>query len=601
MQKSTCISIVLIVVVAFMVPSCSQKKLTPEKTIAKTLLAQTDSFATICDQLAAAIENGSTSIEQLQNIFLQARLAYKKFEWAAEYFDPATSRLVNGPPVQEVEASGQVLEPAGLQVIESHLFPTYDSAKKKELIGQLSILKAGCEKYKTHFANIDIFDWQVFDAAKLEVFRIMTLGIVGFDNPLTLKSTQESAASLESLKIVLAYYNDSDNTGGLAEKLDAAAKYLSDHPDFNAFDRMDFITAYCNPITAGITDLENKLQIHVIRYNRLLNQDAKTLFDTNAINVNAYAPDHSSFITNEKIILGKALFSDPILSGNGKRSCQSCHQPEKAFTDGLAKNNIIDKNELLPRNTPTLINAALQPSLFYDLRVNSLEEQSHTVVQSQNEMHGSLVLSVKKLWLDKKYRQMFVTAFPYEDKNAIDTFEVMNAIGSYIRSLVYFNSRFDEYMRGAKTAMNGDEINGFNLFMGKAKCATCHYLPLFNGTFPPRFVKIESEVIGVPVSATVNRIDPDQGRFDIVHVESFRHAFKTPTVRNAERTAPYMHNGVFATLNEVVDFYNKGGGAGLGIKLDDQTLPADSLRLTAKEQHDIVAFIGSLNSKLPAE
>ena len=601
MQKSILISFVLGLAIACIFLSCKQKKPVPEKEIAKTLLAQTDSFAAICDQLGAAAGNGSSSVEKLQNIFLQARIAYKKMEWAAEYFDPATSRTVNGPPVQEVEASGQVLEPAGLQIIEGFLFPQYDSLKKKELIGQLSILKAGCEKYKTHFSNIDIFNWQVFDAVKLEVYRIITLGIVGFDNPLTLKSMQESAASLESLQKVLAYYNDSDNTGGLAEKLTAAVKYLADHPDFNSFKRMEFITEYCNPITAGITTLEDKLQIHIIRYNRLLNQDAKTLFDTNAINVNAYAPDHSSFITNEKIMLGKALFSDPILSGNGKRSCQSCHQPEKAFTDGLAKNNIIDKNELLPRNTPTLINAALQPSLFYDLRVNSLEEQSHTVVQSQNEMHGSLVLSVRRLWQDKKYRQMFLAAFPYEDKNAIDTFEVMNAIGSYIRSLVYLNSPFDEYMRGNKTAMNGDEINGFNLFMGRAKCATCHYLPLFNGTFPPRFVKIESETIGVPVSATDNRIDPDQGRFDIVHVASFRHAFKTPTVRNAERTAPYMHNGVFTTLNQVLDFYNKGGGAGLGIKLDNQTLPADSLRLTVKEQHDIVAFIRSLNSKLPAE
>src|SRR4030095_2878016 len=119
-------------------------------------------------------------------------------------------------------------------------------------------------------------------------------------------------------------------------------------------------------------------------------------------------------------------------------------------------------------------------------------------------------------------------------------------------------SRFDLYMHGDKTAMNSDEINGFNLFMGKAKCATCHYMPLFNGTFPPRYMKIESEVIGVPVSANSNKIDPDMGKYNTVKVVSLKHAFKTPTVRNAALTAPYMHNGVFTNLQQVMDFYRKG-------------------------------------------
>ena len=197
-------------------------------------------------------------------------------EWAAAYFAAANSRLINGPPVQEIEMPEmQVLDPAGLQVIEGYLFPNYDSANKKELIRQLSMLRTNAGKYSTYFANIDIFNWQVFDAAKLELFRIITLGITGFDNPLTLKSQKESAASLESLKKVLAYYKDSANTGNLAAKLDAAIQYLNLHTDFNAFNRMEFITRYANPVSIGISDLEEKLKIKVIRYNRLLNQDAK--------------------------------------------------------------------------------------------------------------------------------------------------------------------------------------------------------------------------------------------------------------------------------------------------------------------------------------
>ena len=173
----------------------------------------------------------------------------------------------------------------------------------------------------------------------------------------------------------------------------------------------------------------------------------------------------------------------------------------------------------------------------------------------------------------------------------------MNAIGSYIRSLVLLNSRFDLYMRGDQTAMRPDEINGFNLFAGKAKCATCHFIPLFNGNFPPNFKKMESEVIAVPGVVNGKEIDPDQGRYTIFKIASLKNAFKTSTLRNAARTAPYMHNGVFNTLEQVLDFYNRGGGAALAVKPENLTLPFDSLRLSRKEQDDIIAFIKTLDSK----
>jgi cytochrome c peroxidase len=598
MKKSVFISVLWLITVGYTFVFCKQKIVKPEKTVEQTILSEVDSFSTFVANLEAGVINGSSSVSDLQNLFLQTRLAYKKFEWAAEYYMPEISGLVNGPPVQELEMPDlQVIEPAGLQVIEGFLFPRYDSSVKKQILTQISLLQSNCEKYRSFFRVHEIYERQVFDAVKLEVFRMMTLGITGFDNPLTLKSMQESAASLESLQRVINSYAVGDNEENLYSEFDGAINYLKVNTDFISFNRMEFINVYCNPITRDISELEGKIKSQQFKYNRLLNQNASTLFDTNAFNVNAYAPDHSSFISNDKITLGKKLFSDPILSGTGKRSCQSCHQPEKAFTDGMIKNTIIGKTTLLGRNTPTLINAAFQPSLFYDLRVNSLEDQSHSVVQSGKEMHGSMTMSVKRLWQDEKYRTMFLTAFPNEDKNNIDTFEVMNAIGSYIRSLVSLNSRFDEYMRGNKTSMNNSEINGFNLFMGKAKCGTCHFMPLFSGNFPPGFKKMESEVIGVPESITNQHIDPDMGRYDVVKVESFRHAFKIPTVRNAELTAPYMHNGVFSTLDEVLDFYNKGGGVGLGMEVDNQTLPTDSLGLTAKERCDIIAFIRSLNSR----
>jgi len=598
MRKFIIISVLLAVAGASVFFSCGQKKRPPEQEIEHTLLLQVDTFSAMKNKLLQAVEGGKPDEKQLQQLFLQTRIAYKKFEWAAEYFAPVVSRFVNGPPVQEIEmGSGQVFEAAGLQVIEGYLFPVYDHSQKPELVRQLKLLGTGCDKYKAYFSHISILNWQVFDATKQEVFRILSLGITGFDNPLTLKSSQESVAALQSLNATLAYYEAKAGTENLPQEFSEAITYLNNHSDFNSFNRAGFITTYGNQISTGISNLAARSNLPVIKYNRLLNQNAKTLFDKDAFNANAYASDQSAYLTAEKVALGNALFSDPVLSGSGTRSCRSCHQPEKAFTDGLAKNTVINSRKQLRRNTPTLINAALQPAQFYDLRASTLEDQALNVVQNKDEMHGSMRELSKRLWKKPAYRQMFSAAFPKKDRTAIDTLEIMNAIGSYVRSLVSLNSRFDDYMRGNKVAMNPQEVNGFNLFMGKAKCATCHYMPLFNGSFPPRYMIVESEVIGVPQSITQKAIDTDMGRYDQLKAGAFKHAFKITTVRNAARTAPYMHNGVFTTLQQVMDFYNKGGGAGLGFKLDNQTLPSGKLDLTQKESDDIIAFIKALDSR----
>ena len=598
MKSFLLITILLIFIAGSVFFSCKQQSTPSVKTTSGVLLEQVDSFSSVCKKFRLAAEDPLTEELALQNLFFQTRLAYKKFEWAAEYFMPVTARLVNGPPVPEVEMPEfSITDPAGLQVIEPCLFPHYDNSRKKVFLRQIDLLQSSGDQFKERISKMGMYDQLVFDAVRLEIYRIITLGITGFDGPLTLKSMQESQASLESLQEILARYPQKGNSDSLMSAFDGAINYLRVNPDFNAFNRAEFITRYINPMTRGLSALEKELKIPVNKYNRLLNQDAKTIFDTNAFNVNAYAPDRAYFVNPEKITLGKALFADPILSGTGNRSCQSCHQPAMAFTDGLSKNKSLGKNGLLKRNTPTLINAALQPALFYDLRVNSLEDQSITVVQSSEEMHGSMKKTAQKLWENKTYRDLFTAAFPKNNRREIDTMEVMNAIGSYVRSLVRLNSRFDEYMRGNKTAMDNREINGFNLFMGKGKCATCHFMPLFNGSFPPGYITMETEVIGVPQAIRKKEIDPDLGRYDIVQLAFLKHAFKTPTVRNAARTAPYMHNGVLTSLEQVLDFYNKGGGTGLGLTLVNQTLPFDKLELTESEQKDIIAFIKSLNSR----
>ena len=144
--------------------------------------------------------------------------------------------------------------------------------------------------------------------------------------------------------------------------------------------------------------------------------------------------------------------------------------------------------------------------------------------------------------------------------------------------------------------MNEQEKRGFNLFMGKAKCATCHFLPLFNGLVPPEFTETESEILGTPATKDTLQpvLDKDKGKINFTKSAVHEFAFKTPSLRNIELTSPYMHNGVFDTLEEVMDFYNKGGGSGLKIAPTYQTLPSDKLNLSKKEISDIIAFMKTL-------
>jgi len=592
MKKTLVIVVLLIIMAGCAVYTRGPAQQTTETKITDRIVMQIDSFSEIVtNQLLPAVQNPKTDPEKLRQLFLESRLAYKKFEWAAEYFTATITRTVNGPPVPESEPSGFVRQPGGLQVIEGYLYPGYDPGNRQQIILQLKSLILANAAYKNYYQHAAILNWQVWDAAKLQVFRILTLGITGFDVPLAKNSMNESAYSLRSLSQVLANYPAENNN--LITIFNKALAYLETDTNFDNFNRALFITAYGNPLTAGI----NQVQQNLIPVNsrRLLRPNAATLFDTDAFNASAYSayPDDSP--TADRIALGKKLFNDPLLSGTGTRSCASCHSPENAFTDGMVKNTIINETSLLKRNTPTLLNAAFQPAQFDDLRENTLEDQAHDVIESKQEMRGSLKQTGIRLSQDKDYSQLFATAYP--KSTGIGRREITGALAAYVRTLSILNSRFDAYMRGNTAALNTGEVNGFNLFMGKAKCGTCHYMPLFNGALPPLFERMDAEVIGVPATANGNIIDDDLGRNAITHATSDDHAFKTPTTRNAAKTAPYMHNGVFATLDEVIDFYDKGGGAGIGMKIPNQTLSREPLNLTPKEKQELVAFIKCLDNQ----
>ena len=300
-------------------------------------------------------------------------------------------------------------------------------------------------------------------------------------------------------------------------------------------------------------------------------------------------------LTKSGVSLGRMLFYDPILSGNNQRACASCHRPEYGFAEPIATSVMFGQEGVVARNAPTLLNVGFQKAFFLDASTTYLEDQVVVVNQNVNEMHGNFAQLANKLNGSLDYQQLFKAAFKGTSDTTISKDGIVKAIASFERTLISMNSKFDKYMRNESVSLTSSEKNGFNLFMGKAQCGTCHFAPFFNGTVPPNFDKSEWEIIGVPANANNKKLDPDLGRYQVAKMDIHQYAFKTTTVRNVEYTAPYMHNGVYKDLNQVLDFYNKGGGIGHGYEVPNQTLPSDSLNLSSSEMNDIIAFMNTLS------
>lgn len=548
----------------------------------------------VADTLLKEVQKGKNS-KLMQQHFLSCRMQYKKIEFFAEYFYPTTARLVNGAPIAEIELGENMVDPpGGLQVIEGYLYGDLDKEAQQNLVKEITSMEVALKRMMLLNEGFEITDEQVFDALRLEVFRITALGITGFDTPMGLNIPAETQAALNGIKGALVCYQQG---AALSDRFLAAEKFLSGI-SFAQLNQLDFITDHLQPLNQAISILRNSLKIQPIASESILNAAVSSFFEPNAFNTNALLGNRTLFMSKEKVELGQVLFNDVVLSEAGNRSCASCHHADKAFTDGLKTSETQTKNKFLQRNTPTLTYAGFQNAFFYDLKANTLEDQALNVVHNKDEMHGSLVNAAKRINATNSYKRLVAKAFPNDSVGATP-FKIQNALASYVRSLAPFTTRFDAYMRGDKTKLSAIEKQGFNLFAGKAKCATCHFIPLFNGTIPPKFNHTEAEVLGVATKPdTANaKIDTDFGRYALNKFDQYRFAFKTPTLRNIDKTAPYMHNGTYQTLEQVMDFYNRGGGAGIGIHLDNQTLSADPLKLTTQEINAVIAFLKTLNDR----
>lgn len=281
--------------------------------------------------------------------------------------------------------------------------------------------------------------------------------------------------------------------------------------------------------------------------------------------------------TPEKVALGRRLFFDPRLSAENTMSCATCHQPERAFGDGLPRARSGERT--LARNTPTVLNVAWLPSYFWDGRTETLEAQSLGPIQSPEEMNQDLAGLEQELAAVPDYVRQFQAAFG----SGVSRDAIAKALAAYQRTLVAADSPFDRFLAGDRQALTPEARRGYELFLGDAGCVRCHHGPLLT----------DGKFHRLGIGRT------DLGRAAVTGKSDDRYRFRTPPLRNIADTAPYMHDGSLKTLDDVVQFYYRGVPA-----RGPENLPLDVSALQDQSFSDmpaIVAFLRSLSGRLPAD
>ncbi len=282
-------------------------------------------------------------------------------------------------------------------------------------------------------------------------------------------------------------------------------------------------------------------------------------------------------LTPAKVALGRLLFFDSLLSEDRSVACATCHDPGRVFTDGQPVGvGVLGRKGT--RNVPTLVNRTYGASFFWDGRATTLEEQVLQPIQHPNEMNITVGEVVVRLRRDQDYSDLFQAAFGRE----VNEGDLAKALASYVRTILSGNAPIDRYLYGDRDALTERQRQGLGLFRGKAGCTACHLGPTFS----------DEQFHNTGVAWRDGRL-LDQGRFGVTSEDEDRGAFKTPTLREVPRTAPYMHDGSITTLEEVIEFYDRGGNP--NPTLDRRVRP---LNLTAAEKGDLLAFLRVLSGEI---
>lgn len=552
-------------------------------------------------ETALALEEDQQS---LLSDYAESRFTFKKIEFLYAYIDPQLYHsYLNGAPLPKLMKKVPeqiVIEPSGFQRLDELMFE--DDLKYAETIKIVKKLRYDLGTLTEQTVRFQLTDPVIFEAVRFGILRANTMGVTGFDRPgNTDGALFETSHFYKGILEALEYYRPytEEKLWQSMESLFSSAILEVGVGSFEEYDRMDFQREVSDPLWRQTLVVQKSLKIEMPyqrhRIQQPVNYESSGLFDQEFLSTEYFAMYSGDKKDNERIALGRTLFFDPILSNNNQRACASCHSPEKAYTDGLKTSKTMNGGDAL-RNAPTILNSVYAEKFFHDLRVDHLAAQMDHVVLNPDEFDSDYVGIVKKIKGSKEYTSLFTAAYGDE---GITKNSVTHAITRYVASLRSYNSEFDQYMRGETDEIDPAVVRGYNLFSGKAACATCHFAPTFSGLVPPAFIESESEVLGVPkYFQEPYELDPDQGRYmnRILKEQAdfYEFAFKTPTLRNIELTGPYMHNGTFATLEEVLEFYNEGGGLGLGLDVPHQTLPGDELELSDAEMEDIISFMKSL-------
>jgi len=557
-------------------------------------------------QLEQARSNRKGLDKKWLEAFKQVRVAYKRVELLAAYFDPYNAALLNGPAIPKVEYEDglALVRPSySMQVMEELLGDEQPLEHRQVLLSLVDKALMYQEEMTEVVLKYPFEDWMVFDALRQQLIRVCALSLVGFDSPVLLHALPEATAALEEMVYVIRLYephliDDKESLALLRGHLYKAISVLQSATSFETLDRVALIRDHLDPCWALLYLLQQLLDIEPVEqryaFHTAYNIKASSLFAPDFLKRGFFSRVKTATLSPKVVSLGRLLFFDPILSGNGERACASCHRPEHGFAEPLRYSRSFHPEEHIGRNAPSLINAVYAHIFQTDGRASSIEEQFHQVLVNEREMNIREDEAIRRIASSEEYRRLFRDAFGLPPHQEPDFAHIRAALGAYVESLTALNSPVDQYLRRETDRLDPAVYRGLNLFLGKAKCATCHFIPLTNGTVPPTFQETEVEVLGVPAEKNKPLIDPDPGRYTIAYLEQHKHAFKTPTVRNTALSAPYMHNGVFDDLEELVRFYNHGGGVGMGIPIDNQTLPPDSLHLTEREIRDLVRFMEAL-------
>ena len=561
------------------------------------------------NQLNETAQSVQVDWKKNRTAFYTARIAFKRVEMIMSYLDPEFVKdHINGAPLPHTERKAPnlvVIAPSGFQIIDETIIEQ-NLTDFRKLSSKLNLKVTEFQQY---LSAVKLTERMVFESMRLELVRVAALGITGFDTPSEVNALKEAETAMLTLKKTIAIYNrylSVDQVEKVTSIFLKSEAYFNEN-NFAEFNRFGFIKDVINELYKTLLHYQKSLQIETRDLTTDLafstNYSAENIFDTDFLNFKYYSKYSSAGVEEERIELGKTLFFDPILSGNNERACASCHHPDLAFTDGQKTSIAFNKTNQLQRNSPTLMNSVFNTRFFWDARATTPEDQIEHVLFNPDELNSNYEALIEKLNTSTVYITEFKKAYPeLQDGRSkpISRYTIVASITAYIQSLRSFNSQFDQAIKGERKPANQQIETGFNIFTGKGKCATCHFIPTFAGNVPPLYIDTETEVLAVPAINNFQKaeIDSDMGRYangrPHEKTDYNKNAFKTPSLRNIALTAPYMHNGVFNTLDEVIEFYNIGGGHAWGIAPENTTLAPDSLHLSTSEIQDLIIFLEAL-------